>query len=110
MKFIVLAALLLVPQIVYGANLTEHQVGVCVSTRDTAVIVYTKKQEGVPKSQLYQAIASEKRLTDTSKNGAYAIIDVVYRGNTPDQLFDLCLEVAKEMQEQSKQKSSRIDL
>lgn len=75
--------------------ITKSEMSLCMSMGEAAESIYEAKNNGASKRQLYE-ISMEPEFNDSDRAIAQMMIDAIYGGLTPDELFDLCLQTRKE--------------
>ena len=91
-------------QQVNAATLTDDDIAFCGVMADTAKVVVDTRGEGMNKQDMYRYVLPE--LEEPARNTTRVVIDLVFKGHTPDDIFDSCVRVTLKQKEGDLKKPS----
>lgn len=74
---------------------TKSEMTMCMNMGEAAELIHEAKKDGLSKRQMYE-ISMEPEFDDADRAISQMLIDAIYGGLTPDELFDLCLKTRRE--------------
>lgn len=75
--------------------ITEVEMSACIGVAEIAEAFLDAKNEGVSKYVLYNLVR-EENLKPNLTSLMHAVIESIYAGGSPDKVFDICMQKAKE--------------